>query len=80
MLLLKSRLIIEKPSNGPLCGDVLLGVLSLTVFSFHLYFSFAGSIDEWADAMDAPVPLKTDDDDWSSGWETLVSAFLSSIQ
>lgn len=30
-----------------------------------------GSIDEWADAMDAPVPLKTDDDDWSSGWETL---------
>ncbi|XGW30662.1 hypothetical protein V3C99_009547 [Haemonchus contortus] len=30
-----------------------------------------GSIDEWADALEPPVPLKTDEDDWSGGWEPL---------
>ncbi|KAK5972095.1 HEAT repeat protein [Trichostrongylus colubriformis] len=36
-----------------------------------------GSIDEWADALEPPVPLKTDDDDWSSGWETLKPTTVS---
>ncbi|PIO68369.1 HEAT repeat protein [Teladorsagia circumcincta] len=31
-----------------------------------------GSIDEWADALEPPVPLKIDDDDWSGGWDALV--------
>ncbi|VDO33815.1 unnamed protein product [Haemonchus placei] len=34
------------------------------------------SIDEWADAMEPPVPLKTDEDDWTGGWEPLVCESL----
>ncbi|WKY04611.1 hypothetical protein Q1695_005542 [Nippostrongylus brasiliensis] len=30
-----------------------------------------GSIDEWADALESAPPVKSDEDDWSSGWETL---------